>query len=58
MEAYFDANPELKTKLIQTGDNELVFKGLSVDAFWGLDKTGEGENKHGILLMKLRDEFK
>ena len=58
MEAYFDANPELKTKLIQTGDNELVFKGLSVDAFWGLDKTGEGENNHGILLMKLRDEFK
>jgi N-glycosidase YbiA len=57
MIAYFEANPELKTKLIQTGQNELVFKGLGVDGFWGIDKTGEGENNHGKLLMELREEF-
>ena len=54
---YFNANPDLKQKLVKTDPNELVFKGVGVDTFWGISKD-EGENHHGKILMTLRDEFK
>ena len=55
---YFNTNPELKKKLVKTAPNELVFKGVGVDTFWGVSKDEEGENHHGNILMTLRDEFK
>lgn len=27
------------------------------DTYWGVDKNGQGQNRQGILLMKLRDEL-
>lgn len=54
---YYNSNPELKQTLIKTGDNELIYKGTGVDAYWGLDKDNKGENNHGKILMKLRGEF-
>ena len=54
---YYNSNKELKQKLIKTGENELIYKGVGVDAFWGLDKDNKGENNHGKILMKLRGEF-
>ena len=55
---YFNANTDLKQKLVKTGPNELIFKGVGVDTFWGISKDSEGENYHGKILMTLRDEFK
>lgn len=55
LKVYYDANPELKKKLIETGDSVLLYRGKGVDTFWGL-KQGieEGENHFGNLLMALR----
>lgn len=58
LKQYFEYNEALKTKLIETGNKELIFKGTGADAFYGVDKSGQGENNHGKLLMKLRKEFR
>ena len=57
LNVYYDSNPGLKEKLVNTGSNILVYKGVGVDSFWGVDKNDNGENKHGELLMKLREDF-
>lgn len=51
---YYDSNSELKEKLKKTGDNIIVYKGVGIDNFWGVDKDGNGENNHGKILMELR----
>ena len=56
MVEYFKVNTDLKEKLIKTGENRMIYR--DTDKFWGLDKDGKGENNHGKLLMKLRDEFR
>ena len=57
LRVYYDSNPDLKQKLINTGSNILIYKGVGVDSFWGVDKNDKGENNHGKILMKLREEF-
>ena len=57
--AKFTQNPELATRLIATGDRELVEGNHWHDKFWGVDsKTGEGENHLGRILMKIREELR
>lgn len=51
------AQPELKKKLLDTGEEYLVEGNYWGDVFWGVCK-GKGENNLGILLMKLREEYK
>ena len=53
---YYNANPELKQKLLETGDAPLIHRGYRIDAFWG-EKKDAGENHHGHILMKLRSKF-
>jgi predicted NAD-dependent protein-ADP-ribosyltransferase YbiA (DUF1768 family) len=49
-------NPELKAKLIATGDAQLVEGNTWGDLFWGVDTTmGVGSNQLGKLLMGIRD---
>lgn len=55
-EAYYSANPEMKQKLIDTNDAELLHTGPRIDPFWGLTKNG-GENNHGKILMELREKY-
>ena len=59
--AYYNANPEMKQKLINTGNRPLLHKGFRIDSYWGMsgkkDETPVGENKHGKILMELRREF-
>ena len=50
-------NPELKNRLIGTGDAVLTEGNNHGDRFWG-QVRGEGRNTLGILLMKIRDELK
>jgi ribA/ribD-fused uncharacterized protein len=63
----FERNPELKKKLLETGDKILVEGNTCKDTFWGVDLNSpdeespwlyKGENHLGRLLMKLREEFK
>lgn len=57
--AKFTQNPELAKLLIDTGDALLLESNHWHDTFWGVDdKTGEGENNLGKILMKIREELK
>lgn len=49
-------NPELRKKLIATGDKELVEGNPWGDRYWGVC-NGSGKNKLGKLLMKIRKEL-
>lgn len=53
----FDKNPELKAKLLSTGNVKLIESNTWGDRFWGVSK-GEGENKLGKILMKVRSKLR
>ena len=48
---------ELRTKLLATGNAELVEGNWWGDRFWGVCE-GEGENNLGKLLMKIREDYR
>ncbi len=50
-------NLELKTKLINTKDSELIEGNNWGDRYWGQSPIGNGKNMLGILLMKIRNEL-
>lgn len=55
----FIQNPDLKNKLLATGDAYLIEGNYWHDTYWGVNsKTGEGENHLGRILMKVREELK
>jgi ribA/ribD-fused uncharacterized protein len=54
--AKFTCNPVLKDKLIKTGVSELIEGNTWNDMYWGVCR-GKGENKLGLILMKVRKEF-
>lgn len=57
--AKFTQNPELAAKLLATGDAALIEGNAWGDRCWGVDlRTGEGENRLGRILMKVRSELK
>ena len=56
-ETYYSANPDMKQKLIETNDAELLHSGPLIDSFWGVKSNGTGGNHHGKILMKLRKQF-
>lgn len=52
---------ELKEKLLATGNAKLIEASKTnskTDLFWGEGKSGNGQNKLGELLMKVREELK
>lgn len=51
----FNQEP-FRTKLIETGDEELIEGNWWNDTYWGVC-NGVGENNLGKLLMKIRDEL-
>ncbi len=57
--AKFTLNPELKEKLLATGDRELIEGNWHRDTYWGVCKrSGEGENHLGRMLMELREYYR
>jgi len=55
----FANNAELRARLLDTGDADLVETNTWGDTFWGRDhNTGEGENHLGRILMRIRDELR
>lgn len=55
---YYQSNTEFIDKLINTEEKLLIHKGFRIDDYWGVKKEDKGENNHGKILMKLREEFK
>lgn len=55
--AKFEQNPELATKLIETGDVHLEEGNNWNDTYWGVSK-GVGENMLGRILMMVRNYLK
>jgi ribA/ribD-fused uncharacterized protein len=53
IKAKFQQNPELATRLKETGDVWLIEKSRS-DSYWGSGPNGCGLNKTGRILMRLR----
>ena len=57
--AKFTQNEELSARLLATGDRSLVEGNTWHDVFWGVDqRTGQGENHLGRILMQVRNELK
>ena len=54
--AKFTQNTDLLKKLLDTGDAELVEGNTWGDRVWGVCK-GEGENRLGKILMRIRGEI-
>lgn len=57
LRAKFTQNEDIRQKLLETGDRKLI-EHTDRDKYWGDGGNGEGLNKLGILLMKLRTELK
>jgi ribA/ribD-fused uncharacterized protein len=53
----FTHHPELREKLLATGDAELIEGNTWNDRIWGVYQ-GQGENRLGKTLMKVRDELR
>ncbi len=53
----FNRNIELKQKLIDTGNKELIEGNTWNDIYWGVCR-GRGKNKLGKILMRVREELK
>lgn len=61
--AKFTQDENLKSRLLATGDKELVEGNAHNDRCWGMTydkntKSWVGENRLGIVLMKLREDLK
>jgi ribA/ribD-fused uncharacterized protein len=54
----YSQNPELREKLIATGERELIEGTEWGDKLWGVDERGEGQNLLGKILMELRASLK
>jgi hypothetical protein len=55
--AKFTQNNDLAAKLLATGDEELVEGNNWNDKIWG-KVNGQGENRLGIILMRIREELR
>ena len=55
----FTQNQDLKQKLLDTGDEELIEGNTWNDTYWGMDiRTNRGKNKLGQILMRVREELR
>jgi hypothetical protein len=56
-EKFSDRHSDLRDKLLATG--EAILKEASpMDNYWGIGRSKKGQNKMGLLLMKIREELK
>lgn len=55
--AKFLQHPDLRAKLMATGDEELV-EDSPIDYYWGCGKSGTGKNMLGKTLMRIREELR
>jgi len=56
LKAKFDAYPELRALLVNTGEEEIA-EDSPMDYYWGIGKDGSGKSMLGVLLMNLREDY-
>lgn len=55
----FTQNQDLKQRLLDTGNEELIEGNIWNDTYWGMDiRTNRGKNKLGKILMRVREELR
>lgn len=57
VKAKFDQHPEIKQKLLETGDAILV-EDAPWDPFWGSGENFTGQNVLGLILMHIRSKYR
>jgi ribA/ribD-fused uncharacterized protein len=57
LRAKFGQHPELRTKLLATGDLEII-EHTKNDRHWADGGNGSGRNRLGMLLMQIRSELR
>jgi predicted NAD-dependent protein-ADP-ribosyltransferase YbiA (DUF1768 family) len=57
LRAKLDQHPHIKKKLIETGNRDII-EASKDDEFWGWGPNKTGQNNHGKIWMKLREELK
>lgn len=55
--AKFDQHPDLTTKLLATGEDEIIEDSAS-DRYWGNGKDGTGKNRLGQIHVQVRGEIR
>lgn len=55
--AKFNLHTKLADALVATGDQQLVHFCPWGDSFWGVDRTYQGQNHQGLILMAVRLEL-
>lgn len=59
VEAKFRQHPDIKEKLLSTGDAKLVEDTATTnDCYWGCGTDGSGKNMLGVILMEMRKKFR
>jgi ribA/ribD-fused uncharacterized protein len=53
----FQVHKDLCEKLLETGDKKLVEHTFK-DKYWADGGNGQGKNRLGVLLMRLREEIR
>ena len=53
----FELYPDRRALLLATGEEELA-EAAPTDYYWGIGRDGNGQNKLGLLLMRLRAELR
>ena len=53
----FELHAELRDLLLQTGEEDLA-EAAPNDYYWGIGAEGSGQNKLGLLLMRIRAELR
>ena len=53
----FELHAELRQLLLSTGDEELQ-EAAPTDYYWGVGRDGNGQNKLGLILMRIRAELR
>ncbi|HEX2447880.1 MAG TPA: NADAR family protein [Methyloceanibacter sp.] len=53
----FELHAALRELLLATGDEELA-EAAPTDSYWGVGRDGTGQNKLGLLLMRIRSELR
>lgn len=56
VKAKFEQNPDLREKLLATGDATLIEGNTWNDRYWGVC-NGQGKNRLGQILMRVRSEL-
>lgn len=56
LHAKFSQNIKLTDLLSETKESEIIFNDKS-DSYWGIGKNGDGENRLGLLLCKVREDI-